>query len=117
MIIHPYIVFPFNTHGFNSSTSYVSDAGRLDLMFAPESGNMLGGTIVNITGPCFAPKEKITCIFDIAPPVVGVVVNRNRAICVQPPLMAEGWVRFEIAVGNERFKWKGKYFVGECQHF
>ncbi|XP_045479258.1 protein mesh isoform X3 [Harmonia axyridis] len=87
------------------------DAGRLDLMFAPESGNMLGGTIVNITGPCFEPKEKITCIFDIAPPVVGVVVNKNRAICIQPPLMAEGWVRFEIAVGNERFKWKGRYFV------
>ncbi|KAL3266307.1 hypothetical protein HHI36_010485 [Cryptolaemus montrouzieri] len=87
------------------------DGGRLELVFAPESGNMLGGTVVNITGPCFDPSQKITCIFDIAPPVTGVVVNRNRAICVQPPLMAEGWVRFEIAIGNERFKWKGKYFV------
>nr|WJM99324.1 mesh-x1 [Henosepilachna vigintioctopunctata] len=87
------------------------DAGKLDLMFAPESGNMLGGSVVNITGPCFDPREKITCIFDIAPPVVGVVVNRNRAICIQPPLMAEGWVRFEIAIGNDRFKWKGRYFV------
>ena len=31
------------------------------LTFAPESGNMLGGTIVNITGPCFDRDHSITC--------------------------------------------------------
>ncbi|XP_059481831.1 protein mesh isoform X2 [Neocloeon triangulifer] len=83
---------------------------NLPLVFAPESGNMLGGTIVNITGPCFEEHEKIICRFDTED-VVGVYVDRNRAICVQPFVMAEGYVRFEVAIGDNKFNWKGKYFV------
>ncbi|KAJ9599568.1 hypothetical protein L9F63_009966 [Diploptera punctata] len=84
---------------------------NLPLMFAPESGNMLGGTIINITGPCFEPNDKIQCRFgDVV--VSGAVVDRNRAICVQPYLNTEGYVRFEISAGiNNRFYWKGKFFV------
>lgn len=44
--------------------------------------------------------------------VVGTVVNRNRAVCIQPFLMAEGYVIFDVAIGDEKFNWKGKYFVG-----
>jgi len=83
---------------------------HLPLMFAPESGNMLGGTVVNITGPCFIPGEKIQCRFDDFT-VTGTMVDSNRAICVQPFLMAEGYVRFEIATSISRFNWKGRYFV------
>jgi hypothetical protein len=28
-------------------------------------------------------------------------------------MMAEGYVRFEIATGVSKFNWKGKYFVGK----
>lgn len=83
----------------------------MPLVFAPESGNMLGGTVVNITGPCFSPNERVLCKFDTEP-VIGHVIDRNRAICVQPYLMAQGYVRFEIAIGTDKFKWKGQYFVG-----
>lgn len=82
-------------------------------MFAPESGNMLGGTIVNITGPCFDRNDKVICKFDTADEVFGTVVDSNRAVCIQPQLLVEGWVRFEIAIGNEKFKWKGRFFVGK----
>lgn len=81
-------------------------------MFAPESGNMLGGTVVNITGPCFDLNERVACRFDTEE-VVGTVIDKNRAICIQPYLMAQGYVRFEVSVGVEKFKWKGRYFVGE----
>lgn len=81
-------------------------------MFAPESGNMLGGTVVNITGPCFDKTQKITCTFDTEQ-VEGIYVDKNRAICVQPQLFVEGYIRLEIALGNDKFKWKGKYFVGK----
>lgn len=84
-------------------------------MFAPESGNMLGGTVVNITGPCFEPGERILCTFDTQS-VDGHVVDRNRAICVQPFLLAQGYIRFQISIGTERFKWRGQYFVGKCLH-
>ncbi|XP_036324062.1 protein mesh isoform X2 [Rhagoletis pomonella] len=86
------------------------DASHLPLTFAPEAGNMLGGTVVNITGPCFDPKKRVTCHFDTED-VLGTYVSTNRVICVQPFLKAEGWVRFEISIGNQRFKWRGKYFV------
>uniref|UniRef100_A0A0K8UMU0 Extracellular domains-containing protein CG31004 n=1 Tax=Bactrocera latifrons TaxID=174628 RepID=A0A0K8UMU0_BACLA len=86
------------------------DASHLPLTFAPEAGNMLGGTVVNITGPCFDPKKRVTCHFDTED-VLGTFVNTNRVICVQPFLKAEGWVRFEISIGNQRFKWRGRYFV------
>ncbi|KAL1114994.1 hypothetical protein AAG570_007817, partial [Ranatra chinensis] len=83
---------------------------NIPLTFAPESGNMLGGTIVNITGPCFRPNMKIRCKFDTET-VVGKVVDVNRAICVQPFLLAEGYVLFDIAVDDGKFNWKGKFFV------
>jgi len=83
---------------------------NLPLMFAPESGNMLGGTVVNITGPCFFPNEQIQCRFDDTT-VSGTVVDFNRAICVQPFMLAEGYVRFEIATDVSKFHWKGRYFV------
>ncbi|XP_013171596.1 PREDICTED: uncharacterized protein K03H1.5 isoform X2 [Papilio xuthus] len=86
------------------------DGANLPLMFAPESGNMLGGTIVNITGPCFNPNDRITCRFDTES-VVGAVVDVNRAICVQPRFWHNGYARFEIAINNEPYKWKGKFFV------
>lgn len=81
-------------------------------MFAPESGNMLGGTVVNITGPCFEKSDKVRCLFDTKE-VIGTVININRAICVQPFVMAEGYIRFAIAINNGRFDWKGKYFIGK----
>ncbi|XP_053616264.1 protein mesh isoform X3 [Plodia interpunctella] len=86
------------------------DGANLPLMFAPESGNMLGGTIVNITGPCFDLSDRITCRFDTES-VIGAVVDVNRAICVQPRFYHNGYARFEVAINNEPFKWKGKFFV------
>ncbi|CAH0719205.1 unnamed protein product, partial [Brenthis ino] len=86
------------------------DGANLPLMFAPESGNMLGGTVVNITGPCFQPNDRISCRFDTES-VIGAVVDSNRAICVQPRFWHNGYARFEIAINNEPYKWKGKYFV------
>ncbi|XP_034836554.1 protein mesh isoform X1 [Maniola hyperantus] len=86
------------------------DGANLPLMFAPESGNMLGGTIVNITGPCFKPTDRISCRFDTES-VIGAVIDENRAICVQPRFWHNGYARFEIAINNEPYKWKGKFFV------
>lgn len=89
-----------------------TDAAHLPLVFAPESGNMLGGTVVNITGPCFNPNVRVLCKFDVES-VVGHVIDSNRAICVQPFLKAQGYIRFEISIGTENFKWRGLYFVGK----
>jgi len=44
---------------------------------------------------------------------MGTVVDRNRAICVQPFLKYEGYIRFYIAIDSGTYDWKGKYFVGK----
>ncbi|XP_023014320.2 sushi domain containing 2 mesh isoform X1 [Leptinotarsa decemlineata] len=87
------------------------DGANLPLMISPESGNMLGGTIVNITGPCFGLDDQVKCKFDVADEINGVVIDKNRAICIQPRLYAEGWVNLQIAIGAGVYKWKGKYYV------
>lgn len=87
---------------------------NLPLIFAPESGNMLGGTVVNITGPCFEPNMRIRCRFDTEE-VIGTYVSPNRALCVQPYLNVEGYIRFEVSVRDGAFNWKGKYFVGKFE--
>ncbi|XP_032663680.1 protein mesh isoform X1 [Odontomachus brunneus] len=89
-----------------------TSGAHIPLVFAPESGNMLGGTIVNITGPCFNETQKIMCYFEDVM-VIGTVVDRNRAICVQPHLKYEGYIRFlvSLANNNDNNKWRGTYFV------
>ena len=49
----------------------------MPLTFAPENGHMLGGTMVNLTGPCFEPDMRVTCRFNTKDSE-GVVLNENR---------------------------------------
>ena len=84
----------------------------MPLTFAPENGHMLGGTLVNITGPCFKPDTRITCRFNNMD-AEGVIYNENRAACVMPWTYAEGWVDFEIALDGGPYYWKGQFFVGK----
>jgi hypothetical protein len=52
---------------------------NLPLTFAPENGHMLGGTMVNLTGPCFQPGMRVTCRFNTKDSE-GIVLNENRYI-------------------------------------
>ena len=91
----------------------VSVGSNLPLVFAPENGNMLGGTRVNLTGPCFQPGQKITCRFN-SQDSDGWRVDENRASCIMPTFTeAEGWVDFEVSVDGGPYHWKGMFFVGK----
>ncbi|XP_021954689.1 protein mesh isoform X2 [Folsomia candida] len=90
---------------------YDMTAHRQQLTFAPESGNMLGGTIVNVTGPCFDKTKKITCRFNTMK-VPGAVIDENRATCIMPPLYATGYIDLFVEVdGSNDLHWKGKFLV------
>ncbi len=83
---------------------------NLPLTFAPENGHMLGGALVNLTGPCFEPGMRVTCRFNTRD-IEGVVLNENRASCVQPWTEAEGWVDFSVSLNGGPFYWKGRFYV------
>ncbi|KAG8266731.1 hypothetical protein J6590_065765 [Homalodisca vitripennis] len=86
---------------------------NLNLVFAPESANMLGGTAINITGPCFLPGMKIKCRFDTegVDGYVDATLFPNRAVCVMPFVMAEGYILLDISIDGGAYNWKGKFFV------
>ena len=85
---------------------------RDSLTFAPENGHMLGGTMVNMTGPCFNDISRVTCRFNTKDSE-GAIMNNNRASCIMPWTEAEGWVDFEISLDGGPFYWKGKFYVGK----
>lgn len=44
---------------------------------------------------------------------VDATLYPNRAVCVMPFVMAEGYVILDIAIDAGAYNWKGKFFVGK----
>lgn len=86
-------------------------SSNISLVFAPQSGNMMGGTMVNVTGPCFHQSVPVLCRFDTSV-VPARIIDRNRAVCVQPMLYVQGWVSFDVAIGAGEYLNQGWYYVG-----
>ncbi|CAG0924040.1 unnamed protein product [Notodromas monacha] len=104
-------IFRIDEHIFPGSCNPDPQRTNLPLFFAPESGNMLGGTVVNVTGPCFTPKQRVTCRFEDWE-VEGIVRDANRATCITPPGMkTSGYIDFLISQDGGPFYWKGKFFI------
>ncbi|XP_045610171.1 protein mesh [Procambarus clarkii] len=80
------------------------------LTFSPEQGNMLGGTLVNMTGPCFKTGYRLSCQFDTTT-VEGHVINDNLATCIMPQLLVSGYIDLSISINGGPFYWRGKFFV------
>lgn len=62
---------------------------RLGLTTSINYISMLGGEMLNVTGPCFSPDSVITCRFD-SWKVKGHFFTENIAACITPPVMFEG---------------------------
>lgn len=82
---------------------------RMPLAFFPRVGNMLGGTIVNFTGPCLRPESVITCTFENFP-TKGIYRDRNHASCVTPAVMYHGYVDLTTRV-DDRTYFYGRYYI------
>lgn len=66
------------------------------LTLIPRSGNMLGGTEVIISGPCFeSSNARAVCRFD-NDQVDGVVLSASLALCTTPEMTRAGLVPFEM---------------------
>ncbi|GFS95561.1 protein mesh [Nephila pilipes] len=84
---------------------------RPKLTFFPRFGSMLGGTMVNITGPCFPnPLSNIRCKFDNRE-VDGIYRNPNIVSCISPPIMYHGYVDLSVSIDQGPFLFYGKYYI------
>lgn len=84
---------------------------RPKLTFFPRYGSMLGGTVVNITGPCFEdPRSIIRCKFDTLE-VEGIYRSPNHVSCISPPVMYHGYVDLSVSIDQGAFLFYGKYYI------
>lgn len=94
------------------------------LRISPQQGNMLGGTLVSITGPCFQPSDDISCMFE-GSVVQGIFISGVLAACVTPYLERRGWGDLTVTVGSSEEDGEGlmiRYseqtrFYASKQHF
>ena len=86
------------------------------LKLSPCGGHFLGGTVVQVSGPCFFESDNITCVFD-GQEIEGVFVNTMVALCLSPPLMTTGGLPFQLVVhsaGGIRSQGNAEFF--SCKH-
>ena len=67
------------------------------LLLAPRLGNVLGGTPVQLSGPCFEENDNITCYFGDTP-IKGTYLDKNRVLCVSPELSEIGRITLQLRV-------------------
>ncbi|CAH1778428.1 unnamed protein product, partial [Owenia fusiformis] len=65
----------------------------------PRFGGMMGGGEVNVSGPCFAPNDRILCKFGDKV-VEGQYIHMMRARCIQPALTQRGLIDVELTNGR-----------------
>ena len=83
------------------------------MVVSPENGNMMGGTLVNVTGPCFEESYRVMCGFD-AMNVEAKVISKNVAVCVMPRVTYTGYTDVTLSINGGPYLWKAKFFVGMC---
>ncbi|RWS03900.1 AMOP: sushi: nidogen and VWD domain-containing protein-like protein, partial [Dinothrombium tinctorium] len=70
---------------------------RQDLTTSTNWIYMLGGELLNVTGPCVEETDEIDCTFETKQ-VPGKFFDRNKIGCVVPPLMYEGYIDLTVTV-------------------
>ena len=73
---------------------------------------MLGGSLVNVTGPCFDQSYRVLCGFD-AMTAEAHVINQNLAVCVMPLVLYTGYTDMSISIDGGPFYWRAIFFVGK----
>lgn len=92
---------------------YMVDFSEGTAYSAPSGGTMLGGEMVNVTGPCFLPTSQIRCKFGQYE-TLGIYLNPVQAKCVTPMMFEAGWREFGVSVdGGRTYNFRGEFFVGK----
>ena len=87
------------------------------LTLFPRYGNVLGGTLVQVFGPCFDEfsNSNITCLFG-GIKVPGIYVNEKTIVCVSPASTTYGRVDFALNISNATTVFKKATFY-YCKHY
>ena len=73
---------------------YVCLPGQL--LLAPRSGTILGGTPVQVYGPCAQEPKNIKCVFDSEEVEGKYYPDQGQFVCVTPRFQKTGRVQFTL---------------------
>jgi hypothetical protein len=84
------------------------------LTLVPRSGLVLGGTLVEISGPCFnETSDAVVCRFNGNILADGNVVDRYKASCVTPHLRDIGRMSLEMSLDDGKtFNFSSQFTSG-----
>ena len=85
-------------------------------MYTSQSvGSMLGGEVIEITGPAFKPDDNILCTFGDTE-TVGIFLSEDKCLCVTPQVTNDGIVQLNIKItraGSATLNGGTKFRFGE----
>ena len=106
-----YTVIPLDTSNCSTAMDCIPSSV---LTLSPRFGNMLGGTAVLVSGPCFDEADNITRVFD-GIPTDGMFFSERQSLCASPILSHTGRVPFQFIVnGTEQFRGDSIFYSGMC---
>ena len=90
----------------------------VSLTTGPRFGNLLGGTAIHISGPCFNESDIIRCTFDGQQEKTGMIINNLTAICISPSFKDVGWKSLTLTIiegsgaGEVIYTGQSRYYAG-----
>ncbi|XP_022648361.1 protein mesh-like isoform X1 [Varroa destructor] len=86
---------------------------RLRLSFFPKYANMLGGTMINVTGPCFPKHAKIECQFQdmSGGRFPAIYRNRHHVSCYMPQVFYHGYVDLTVTIDGGDAFFYGRFYI------
>ncbi|CAF4753313.1 unnamed protein product, partial [Rotaria sp. Silwood2] len=85
-------------------------ANNTKYSYLPIRGSQLGGTSINIQGPCFSMNNFVKCQFGSYGTVDGLILNPFLARCIAPMSEFVGVVDLSISLDNGTFyRFLGQY--------
>ena len=83
------------------------------LVISPQSGIMLGGDNILISGPCYNPSQRIVCEFPGSRLSNGSYISDIRASCTVPMLNVTGMLSIKMSInGGTSFEFQGTFTSG-----
>jgi len=83
----------------------------------PRLGTVLGGTPIQLSGPCFDEDDNITCLFN-SKSVEGKYLDKNVALCVSPQFEMIGRITLRLLViqANRNLRYEGQviFYSSKC---
>lgn len=103
-------IFRIDEQIYQGVCNFEPGMGAAPLFLSPNSGNMLGGVLVNMSGPCFNENDRIKAKFkDVE--VTCKYRDRNHATCITPSIFYIGYVDVYLTTGDSSFQFKNQFYL------